>query len=123
MAQDRAVKGEGLYRGVAGERNTRSVALLGRIDVFSRRQHSRERSQRQIELLGAGGAERQADGVGSMAGDHGEGGLCFFNDTATTEIYTLSLHDALPISPGWAGTWSRAPTCITRWCSPGATST
>src|SRR2546430_9400330 len=30
----------------------------------------------------------------------------FFNDTATTEIYTLSLHDALPISldsPGTAG--------------------
>src|SRR3712207_8218577 len=31
----------------------------------------------------------------------------FFNDTATTEIYTLSLHDALPIlhwelSPHWA---------------------
>src|SRR6266487_1480960 len=25
----------------------------------------------------------------------------FFNDTATTEIYTLSLHDALPISPPW----------------------
>src|SRR3712207_6979497 len=25
----------------------------------------------------------------------------FFNDTATTEIYTLSLHDALPISE-WA---------------------
>src|SRR6267154_4584131 len=28
----------------------------------------------------------------------------FFNDTATTEIYTLSLHDALPISrtaPRW----------------------
>src|SRR3712207_7301336 len=24
--------------------------------------------------------------------------LFFFNDTATTEIYTLSLHDALPIS-------------------------
>src|SRR3712207_9548673 len=24
--------------------------------------------------------------------------LIFFNDTATTEIYTLSLHDALPIS-------------------------
>src|SRR3712207_7650618 len=32
----------------------------------------------------------------------------FFNDTATTEIYTLSLHDALPISEfalpaGWSG--------------------
>src|SRR3712207_7763765 len=26
----------------------------------------------------------------------------FFNDTATTEIYTLSLHDALPISVGRA---------------------
>src|SRR5258706_11213214 len=28
--------------------------------------------------------------------------LFFFNDTATTEIYTLSLHDALPI---WASTF------------------
>src|SRR3712207_8861659 len=26
--------------------------------------------------------------------------IFFFNDTATTEIYTLSLHDALPISFG-----------------------
>src|SRR2546426_1704148 len=43
----------------------------------------------------------------------------FFNDTATTEIYTLSLHDALPISPsrslrqGKAGL--RSPTI---WNSP-----
>src|SRR6266849_6534947 len=33
----------------------------------------------------------------------------FFNDTATTEIYTLSLHDALPIWPerpmGIGGCW------------------
>src|SRR3989475_7164246 len=27
----------------------------------------------------------------------------FFNDTATTEIYTLSLHDALPILIGYGG--------------------
>src|SRR3712207_6942633 len=27
--------------------------------------------------------------------------LFFFNDTATTEIYTLSLHDALPILWTW----------------------
>src|SRR3712207_8337691 len=27
----------------------------------------------------------------------------FFNDTAPTEIYTLSLHDALPISPAASG--------------------
>src|SRR2546421_11514715 len=31
----------------------------------------------------------------------------FFNDTATTEIYTLSLHDALPISPAAAAVTSR----------------
>src|SRR3712207_9300271 len=29
--------------------------------------------------------------------DHSRDGFFFFNDTATTEIYTLSLHDALPI--------------------------
>src|SRR2546430_13274279 len=29
----------------------------------------------------------------------------FFNDTATTEIYTLSLHDALPI-------WLRSTMCV-----------
>src|SRR6266566_9007571 len=32
----------------------------------------------------------------------------FFNDTATTEIYTLSLHDALPIS-GCLGSPPRRP--------------
>src|SRR6266498_5046626 len=32
----------------------------------------------------------------------------FFNDTATTEIYTLSLHDALPI---WALTAPDRPDC------------
>src|SRR2546429_9555708 len=29
----------------------------------------------------------------------------FFNDTATTEIYTLSLHDALPISRHARSRW------------------
>src|SRR2546426_7410430 len=33
----------------------------------------------------------------------------FFNDTATTEIYTLSLHDALPICCGPAGRGARWP--------------
>src|SRR5579883_2639685 len=32
-----------------------------------------------------------------VAGGASERFLFFFNDTATTEIYTLSLHDALPI--------------------------
>src|SRR6266540_1909503 len=34
----------------------------------------------------------------------------FFNDTATTEIYTLSLHDALPI-PTIAGAWRSMICC------------
>src|SRR5438874_9363875 len=41
----------------------------------------------------------------------------FFNDTATTQIYTLSLHDALPIShprrtPG-KNVLEKVPTCTT----------
>ena len=39
-------------------------------------------------------------GGGEGRGEVGGGGgfvFFFFNDTATTEIYTLSLHDALPI--------------------------
>src|SRR2546430_17678998 len=33
----------------------------------------------------------------------------FFNDTATTEIYTLSLHDALPISRAVGTALARRP--------------
>src|SRR2546430_9588658 len=36
----------------------------------------------------------------------------FFNDTATTEIYTLSLHDALPI---WFTSGSRAVISTSTW--------
>src|SRR5256885_16921117 len=42
----------------------------------------------------------------------------FFNDTATTEIYTLSLHDALPISaisiPRRAWSPKASPCCAPR---------
>ena len=45
----------------------------------------------------------------------------FFNDTATTEIYTLSLHDALPISAASgsqlsASSRQRSPTSMPRRC-------
>src|SRR2546422_4466951 len=37
----------------------------------------------------------------------------FFNDTATTEIYTLSLHDALPISnPAFGATTIHRPIAL-----------
>src|SRR2546423_9367463 len=46
----------------------------------------------------------------------------FFNDTATTEIYTLSLHDALPISPKHcprpAGLWWSAASPGSRPATP-----
>src|SRR2546425_504890 len=46
----------------------------------------------------------------------------FFNDTATTEIYTLSLHDALPISRiGLSIAKKRA--CWTNWTLGGCPST
>src|SRR6266498_2078415 len=37
----------------------------------------------------------------------------FFNDTATTEIYTLSLHDALPISAGPAAKYVSRTASVT----------
>src|SRR3712207_8683438 len=44
-----------------------------------------------------------------IVGLHSSNTYFFFNDTATTEIYTLSLHDALPILlPNWHhryGSW------------------
>src|SRR2546427_9595700 len=36
----------------------------------------------------------------------------FFNDTATTEIYTLSLHDALPIYPEVYASGASAPETV-----------
>src|SRR5215475_2701042 len=48
--------------------------------------------------------------------------IFFFNDTATTEIYTLSLHDALPIwDAGFArdATASDIATLIAQWRAHG----
>src|SRR3712207_8664442 len=42
--------------------------------------------------------------------------LIFFNDAATTEIYTLSLHDALPIFGSPRSRGASGPT--TSWTSP-----
>src|SRR2546429_7316800 len=51
--------------------------------------------------------------------------IFFFNDTATTEIYTLSLHDALPISssaqpvPLYHGDTGRVLDDLKRWTGDG----
>src|SRR6476661_11268019 len=47
----------------------------------------------------------------------------FFNDTATTEIYTLSLHDALPISDDVATDTAPDPSSSSRRASSSTSST
>src|SRR5256885_11935430 len=50
--------------------------------------------------------------------------IFFFNDTATTEIYTLSLHDALPISyAATATTTMTVQVSITATCTINSAST
>src|SRR4029077_13757730 len=54
----------------------------------------------EIKAVGEDADQTHARGyrrVPSTVDNEVEVGRCFFNDTATTEIYTLSLHDALPI--------------------------
>src|SRR5690349_24445007 len=46
----------------------------------------------------------------------------FFNDTATTEIYTLSLHDALPILPANSTERPAVAIAVTVACSGSAPS-
>src|SRR5438093_2054864 len=55
--------------------------------------------------------------------------LFFLNDTATTEIYTLSLHDALPICSTWPtrrclrlSAFPRVPCSASSGSPPGPTS-
>src|SRR5205814_4162518 len=45
----------------------------------------------------------------------------FFNDTATSEIYTLSLHDALPIYPSFADGYALMASIKTFAGQPAAT--
>ena len=52
-----------------------------------------------VEEVCRDGGWMSCDGCWCVMGDEYAivGLFFFFNDTATTEIYTLSLHDALPI--------------------------
>src|SRR3990167_8339541 len=62
------------------------------------------------------GADRKSTRLNSSHSQISYAGF-FFNDTATTEIYTLSLHDALPISRDCAIT-SRGGTLVPSASSP-----
>src|ERR1044072_1504156 len=60
---------------------------------------------------GARTADRKSTRLNSSHTDISRMPSSFFNDTATTEIYTLSLHDALPIYRRWplATEYSESP--------------
>src|SRR3989304_5276719 len=57
--------------------------------------------------LNAGHADRKSTRLNSSHG-YTSYAVFFFNDTATTEIYSLSLHDALPICLSAVGDRARA---------------
>src|SRR6202041_2232359 len=58
--------------------------------------HTHPCVQTLIVTSGSGGAQREGEAKQD---------IFFFNETATPEIYTLSLHDALPICPRAARGW------------------
>src|SRR2546423_12634873 len=58
-------------------------------------------------------AWRTTTSLGEKTVEHRPLIFFFFNDTATTEIYTLSLHDALPIC-SCRSRWTSARSCSRR---------
>src|SRR3989337_1843041 len=69
--------------------------------------HAGGPEQSGVDRHGDDGPDKKSTRLNSSHGSISYAGFCFtknantaifFNDTATTEIYTLSLHDALPIS-------------------------
>src|SRR2546427_529828 len=89
--------GEGVARGLAAV-----VAVAERpvgVEGHAADRRTAEPRRRQGAALGV---RVVGDHAVCSAFDHGDRAFFFFNDTATTEIYTLSLHDALPIYRGRA---------------------
>src|SRR3712207_1895829 len=76
-------------------------AVQGRLDVVRSEEHTSELQSRQYLVcrLLLEKKNHAAKSELALVIAHVPLASFFFNDTATTEIYTLSLHDALPISP------------------------
>src|SRR6266581_7208590 len=77
-----------------------SALALHRGDNFDEDQYEKSKEQLVDQLKHRGFAEAQVSGQVRVAPEDATAFITynfFFNDTATTEIYTLSLHDALPI--------------------------
>src|SRR3990167_3887620 len=70
---------------------SRKTPLFSRVLMAEREQPFSSRSRRST------GTDRKSTRLNSSHSQISYS-FFFFNDTATTEIYTLSLHDALPIS-------------------------
>src|ERR1022692_2707899 len=93
--------------------------------VFCLKKKKRREVKARVNHVGGGGGPRGDRSVGDLCrrgghplvnhlcagGGHQGESIFFFNDTATTEIYTLSLHDALPI-------WLRGASPVTTWSRP-----
>src|SRR6266704_2808709 len=69
--------------------------LQSRFDLVCRLLLEKKKRRREIWTVTS---SRQSGGRGMMVVSATSAVIFFFNDTAPTEIYTLSLHDALPIS-------------------------
>src|SRR6266478_175890 len=82
----------------------------------------KKKTEPRLQQLVRGQRERVRDEyfVRSRSVYHSLPCFFFFNDTATTEIYTLSLHDALPISAGSPCLPSTAPATPRLSASPEA---
>src|SRR6266581_4178263 len=105
----------GIFYGSASRRDRKSTRLNSShpsisYAVFCLKKKRKSHRPPERDGRGQPGAEDAADGRTARQADgwvleH----RLFFNDTATTEIYTLSLHDALPISrrPARAGEFRR----------------
>src|SRR6266511_3897951 len=76
------------------------------------------RKRRRASPSCASSTSRSGTSCPSFPGPRSSPPTFFFNDTAPTEIYTLSLHDALPISNMMADNYEGALVARKRWRPP-----